>query len=76
VQKKLTISLDATVYDGLHEVIGRRRISKFIETVVRPHVIRPTLDEAYRQMASDEEREAEALAWSEGTVEDAADEPR
>ena len=27
--KKLTITVDADVYDGLHSVIGRRRISRF-----------------------------------------------
>ena len=31
---------------------------------------------AYRDMAADEEREAEALAWSEGTLEDVADAAR
>ena len=35
MQKKLTITLDEQVYQGLHTVIGRRRISRFIETVVR-----------------------------------------
>jgi hypothetical protein len=29
-----------------------------------------------REMAADEEREHEALEWSEGTVSDVADEPR
>ena len=38
MQKKLTITLDETVYDGLHKVIGRRRISRFIEELVRPHI--------------------------------------
>jgi hypothetical protein len=28
--KKLTITVDAEVYDGLHSVIGRRRISRFL----------------------------------------------
>jgi hypothetical protein len=30
MQKKLTITLDEAVYEGLHQVIGRRRISRFI----------------------------------------------
>ena len=68
MQKKLTITLDEQVYEGLHSVIGRRRISRFIETVVRPHVLLPDLDAAYREMAQDEQREAEALEWSEGTL--------
>jgi hypothetical protein len=35
-----------------------------------------TLEFGYKQMAQDEEREAEALEWSEATIGDVADEPR
>jgi hypothetical protein len=76
MQKKLTITLDAKVYAGLHKVVGRRRISRFIEDLVRPHVLDQDLDAAYQQMAQDEGREAEALEWSEATVRDVGDEPR
>ena len=75
MHKKLTITLDEQVYHGLHTVIGRRRISHFIETVVRPHVLSPDLDAAYRQMAQDELRETEALTWAEATLGDIAKEP-
>jgi predicted CopG family antitoxin len=74
--KKLTITVEAEVYKGLHEVVGRRRISHFIQDLVRPHVIRRDLDQAYREMARDESREQAALAWSESTINDVADEPR
>jgi len=76
VRKKLTITVDEQVYRGLHRVIGRRRISKFIESLVRPHVMQDELLAAYEEMAHDEVREAEALAWAESTIEDIADEPR
>jgi predicted CopG family antitoxin len=76
MQKKLTITLDERVYHGLHAVIGRRRISGFIEKLVRPHVIRKDLEDAYRAMAQDETREAEALEWAENTIGDVADETR
>jgi hypothetical protein len=76
MQKKLTITVDERVYDGLHTVIGRRRISQFIESLVRPYVIGKDLEAAYQQMARDEAREAEALEWAEGTVGDLADEAR
>ena len=76
MQKKLTITLDERVYQGLHAVVGRRRISRFIETLVRPHVIGKDLDNAYRQMAQDEARETEALEWAEATSGDVADEAR
>jgi hypothetical protein len=76
MQKKLTITLDERVYDGLHRVVGRRRISRFIESLVRPHVVAEGLASAYRQMASDEAREAEASEWVDGTFGDVADEKR
>lgn len=70
MQKKLTITLDKRVYEGLHAVIGRGQISRFIETLVRPHVMGKDLESAYRQMARDEVRESEAIEWAEATVED------
>lgn len=76
MQKKLTITIDERVYEGLHNVVGKRRISRFIESLVGPHVIGADLDAAYRQMAADEVREAEAMEWTEATMGDVADETR
>jgi hypothetical protein len=76
MQKKLTITIDEQVYDGLYNVIGPRRISRFIEDLVRPHVISQDLEAAYREMAQDEAREAEALEWAEAMVGDVGDETR
>jgi len=76
MQKKLTITVDEQVYLGLHAVVGRRNISQFINSLVRPHVLKPDLEAAYRRMALDESREAEALEWVEATVGDVKDETR
>ena len=76
MQKKLTITLEDRVYKGLHAVVGRRRISRFIESLVRPYVIGKDLEMAYRLMAQEEGREAEALEWAEATIGDVADETR
>ena len=76
MQKKLTITVDEDVYEGLHKVIGRRHISQFIEDLVRPHVIAPDLEAEYQAMAEDEAREAEALEWSEATIGDISDAAR
>jgi hypothetical protein len=76
MQRKLTITVDERVYAGLHAVIGRRRISQFIESLVRPHVVGKDLELAYRQMAQDEAREADGLEWAEATVGDVAAEAR
>ena len=73
MHKKLTITLDEKVYEGLHRVIGRRNISRFLEDLARPHVIPSDIEEAYRQMAADEEREAEAMEWTEGLIGDVVD---
>jgi predicted CopG family antitoxin len=76
MQKKLTISIDEKVYEGLHDVIGPRKISKFVEELVRPHVVRPRLDSEYEMMAKDKVREAKALEWAEGTFRDRSHETR
>ena len=73
--KKLTITVDAEVYDGLHSVIGRRRISRFLNDLARPHVVGQDLSQGYAAMAADEAREAEAQAWTEDLIGDVADEP-
>jgi hypothetical protein len=57
-------------------VIGRRRISWFIVSLVRPHVIAPDSMLAYQDMAADEAREAEALEWAEATLADVSNEAR
>jgi hypothetical protein len=65
MQKKLTITVDEAVYTGLHKVIGPRKISRFIQEMVRPYVVRPDYESAYAEMAKDEARENEALEWVE-----------
>jgi hypothetical protein len=76
MKKKLTITVDEKIYAGLHRVIGRRKISQFIESLVSPHVVQKDLESGYREMAADEAREAEAIEWAESTVVDVANESR
>jgi predicted CopG family antitoxin len=76
MRKKLTITIDREVYFGLHKVIGQRKISKFVEDLVRPHVIRRGLESAYKDMAKDNAREKEALEWCEATLGDITHEKR
>jgi predicted CopG family antitoxin len=59
----MTITIDEAVYEGLYRRVGKRRMSQFIENLVRPHVLDTTLDDGYRAMAADRDREAEALEW-------------
>jgi hypothetical protein len=72
----MTITLDEAVYDGLYRTVGKRRMSQFIEDLVRPHVLDSALDDGYRAMASDKAREAEATDWCNALAGDMADEAR
>ncbi len=74
--KRMTISIDARVYDGLVRVVGRRKISRFLEELARPHVVGENLEAAYEAMANDAARETEAAAWSESLVGDGLHAPR
>jgi predicted CopG family antitoxin len=66
MHRKLTITLADDVYQGLHHKVGRGHISSFIEDLVRPYIVDiDALDAAYRDMALDRAREAEALEWIE-----------
>jgi len=76
MRKKLTITIDEVVYDGLHRYIGQRQISKFIENLVRPHVSKQDLEKGYKAMAEDEARETDALDWAEATIGDVSDKTR
>jgi hypothetical protein len=76
MHKKLTITIDEAVYEGLHRTVGRGHISRFLEDLARPFVLPEDMEAAYREMAADEAREAEALEWSEGLIGDVADEAR
>lgn len=76
MRKKLTITIDKRVYDGLYQRVGRRKIRRFIETLVRPHVLDEDMEEGYRQMAQDEQRESEAEQWAEALIGDIENEPR
>jgi len=67
MRKKLAVTIDEEVYEGLRETIGPRKISRFIEDLVRPHVTKKDIYAAYKEMAADEVRESEALEWTEAT---------
>ena len=62
--RKLTLTVDDDVYEGLHARVGAGRISRFVNDLVRPLVSEAALEESYAAMAADEEREREALAWA------------
>jgi predicted CopG family antitoxin len=74
MQKKLTISIDESIYNALYNVIGKRKISRFIEELIKPKLITPNLDKAYKEMGENQIREEEAKYWTEGTLQEFTDE--
>lgn len=68
MQKKLTITIDEMVYNNLYLVIGKGKISKFIENLVKPYVKETNLELAYQEMNQNIEREREATEWTEGLI--------
>jgi hypothetical protein len=76
VQKRITITIDEAVYDGLMRVVGRGKVSQFLESLARPHVLDASMDEGYRAMGNDRQREAEASEWINGLIADTANAAR
>lgn len=76
MHRKMTITLDEAVYDGLHRMVERRKMSQFIEDVLRYHVTDISLDDGYAAMANDQTREEEAIIWCNALSEDIANAER
>ena len=76
MQKRMTITIDEAVYDGLMRVVGRGKVSQFLESLARPHVLDASMDEGYRAMGNDRQREAEASEWINGLIADTANAAR
>jgi len=72
MQKKLIVTVVEEVYEGLRKTIGPRKISRFIQELVRPHVVSRNLESAYAEMAKDTKREEEAMEWAETIFKDVA----
>jgi metal-responsive CopG/Arc/MetJ family transcriptional regulator len=76
MHKRMTITLDEAVYDGLNRTIGKRRMSQFIEDLLRPHVLDTSLDDGYKAMGADAARESEANEWCNALAKDMNNEAR
>jgi predicted CopG family antitoxin len=73
--RKLTITIDDEVYEGLYRRIGPRKISRFLEALARPHVIDEYLETEYQAMAADDVRESAALEWADDFIADVVEDP-
>ena len=76
MHRKITITLDEAIYEGVYRLAGRRRVSRFIEDLLRPYVTEASLDEGYIAMANDSSREADAAEWCDALAGDIGNEAR
>ena len=76
MQKRMTITMDEAVYDGLMRVVGRGKVSQFLESLARPHVLDTALDDGYAAMSRDLDREKDATQWINGLIKDVANAAR
>lgn len=72
MSKKLTITVEDTIYEQLYRKIGARKIGKFLQELARPYLEDDQLDKAYAEMAQDTDREQEAATWSDNLLFDIA----
>ena len=57
-------------------VVGRAKISQSLKLLARPHVLDTSMDDGYRAMGNDRQREAEASEWLNGLIADTANTAR
>ena len=60
MQKRMTVTQDETVYDGLMRAVSWGKVSQFLESLARPHALNVLMDDRYRAMSRDSQHEAEA----------------
>ena len=70
MKKKLTITVDEHVYDGLYSVIGPGKISAFIENLIKLVINDIDMDGAYKELAAFEKNNNDSLEWSESLISD------
>ena len=63
MHRRMAVTLDDEVCEGLYRRVGKCRMSQFIEDLLRPHVLDSSMDEGCRAMDADCRRESEALEW-------------
>lgn len=68
MMKKLTISISEEVYEGLYAKIGSGKISRFLDGLARPHVVDQDIEDGYRAMSRDVNRDEQANEWTSGLI--------
>jgi len=72
MQRKITLSIEEKIYRKLRFLIPKRKMSKFVEEALKEKIERLKLEEpieeGFKMMGKDREREKEALEWSEAGI--------
>jgi hypothetical protein len=76
MQKKLTLSIDAEIYEALHKVAGKRKIGRFIEKLVRPYLGSLASVEPQKFTTIGDDQETAPYGWAETCFGDPRDEAR
>jgi hypothetical protein len=63
MQKQMTISVEEDVYNALAPLMAKKALGAYISNLVRSQTKIPSLEEEYKAMAADTEREKEAQEW-------------
>ena len=66
--KEVTISVEEDIYNELLPLIEQKTLNRFIAHAIRLKVSDEYLNESYKALASDTEREKEALVWCNSLV--------
>lgn len=72
--RKLTITVSDEVYEGLHQRVGARRISGFIDRLARPYVDDAVAEALYRAAQEDADRREALADWDELPPDEALEE--
>ena len=68
--KGTTVTLDEAACDGLMRVVDSGKVSQFLESLARPHVLDIAPDEGYLAIGQDRQREEGANEWINGLIAD------
>ena len=60
MSRQLTITVSDEVYFGLQSAVGDQSVDEFIAELARPFLAQAGLEDAYREMSLDADRENEA----------------
>jgi hypothetical protein len=72
----MTFMLDEIAYDGLMRVVGRGKVSQFLQALARPLVLDASMDDGFRAMRNDTQRQADASESITGLIADSANAAR